>query len=78
MKNSIIRAKVAKDKQIGGDHYRKYAIEPIEFITKNNIPFIEGNVIKYVLRWRDKNGIQDLDKAIHYIELLKDIKNDKT
>ena len=78
MKNSIIRAKVAKDKQIGGDHYRKYAIEPIEFITKNNIPFIEGNVIKYVLRWKDKNGIQDLDKAIHYIELLKDIKNDKT
>ncbi len=78
MKNSIIRAKVAKDKQIGGDHYRKYAIEPIEFITKNNIPFIEGNVIKYVLRWRDKNGIQDLDKAIHYLELLKDIKNDKT
>lgn len=69
----------AKDTQIGGNHYMKYVIEPVEFITKNNIPFIEGNVIKYVLRWRDKNGIQDLDKAIHYLQLLKDIKhNDQT
>jgi len=64
----------SKEKQVGGSHYKQYVIQPIEFITKNNIPFIEGNVIKYVLRWRDKNGIQDLDKAIHYIELLKDIK----
>lgn len=74
MKNSTIRANIAKEKQVGGDHYKQYVIQPIEFITKNNIPFIEGNVIKYVLRWRDKNGIQDLDKAIHYLELLKDIK----
>ena len=64
----------SKEKQVGGSHYKLYVIQPIEFITKNNIPFIEGNVIKYVLRWRDKNGIQDLDKAIHYLELLKDIK----
>jgi hypothetical protein len=74
MKNSTIRANIAKEKQVGGNHYKQYVIQPIEFITKNNIPFIEGNVIKYVLRWRDKNGIQDLDKAIHYLELLKDIK----
>jgi hypothetical protein len=74
MKNSTIRASIAKEKQVGGNHYKQYVIQPIEFITKNNIPFIEGNVIKYVLRWRDKNGIQDLDKAIHYLELLKDIK----
>ena len=51
----------------------KYKIQPIEFITQNNIPFIEGNVIKYLLRYKDKNGIQDLDKCIHYIELLKEL-----
>tara|TARA_R110000822_G_scaffold14005_3_gene49394 strand:- start:4085 stop:4300 length:216 start_codon:yes stop_codon:yes gene_type:complete len=64
-------------KQIGGNHYKKYVIEPIDFITANNIPYIEGNVIKYLVRWKDKNGIEDLDKAIHYIELLKEI-YDKT
>jgi hypothetical protein len=62
-----------KDKQIGGKHYQKYSIEPIEFIFKNKLPFIEGNIIKYILRWRNKNGLQDLDKAIHYIELLKEL-----
>ena len=63
----------ANKKQVGGKHYMKYKIQPIEFITQNNIPFIEGNVIKYLLRYKDKNGIQDLDKCIHYIELLKDM-----
>ena len=60
----------AKDVQIGGGHYKKYNIQPTEFIHKNNIPFIEGNIVKYVIRHRDKNGIQDLLKAKHYIELL--------
>ena len=60
-------------KQVGGKHYMKYKIQPIEFNTQNNIPFIEGNVIKYLLRYKDKNGIQDLDKCIHYIELLKEL-----
>jgi hypothetical protein len=63
----------ANKKQVGGKHYIKYKIQPIEFITQNNIPFIEGNVIKYLLRYKDKNGIQDLDKCIHYIELLKEL-----
>jgi len=62
-------------KQVGGNHYQKYEIEPIEFITRNNIPFIEGNVIKYLVRWRDKGGIQDIEKCIHYLEMLKDLKN---
>ena len=57
------------DKQVGGDHY-KLPIQPIEFITKNGIGFIEGNVIKYVCRHRSKNGRQDIEKAIHYLELL--------
>lgn len=61
------------NKQIGGGHYKKYKIQPIEFIHTNNIPFIEGNIIKYVCRWRDKNGIKDLEKAEHYIQLLKEL-----
>jgi len=60
----------ASEKQIGGGHYAKYKIQPTEFIHKNNVPFIEGNIIKYVLRHKDKNGIEDLKKAKHYIDLL--------
>ena len=60
------------EKQIGGDHYKRYKIQPVEFIMQNNIPYAEGNVIKYILRHRDKNGIEDLKKAIHYIELIID------
>lgn len=60
----------ALEKQEGGNHYKQYAIQPIEFIFKNNIGFIEGNVIKYVCRHKEKNGKQDLQKAIHYLEML--------
>jgi hypothetical protein len=59
-------------KQVGGNHYKKYKIQPVEFIIKNNIGFVEGNVIKYILRFKDKGGIADLEKAKHYIELLID------
>lgn len=58
------------EKQIGGNHYKDYKIQPVEFIYANDIPFLEGNVIKYVMRHRQKNGLQDLEKAKHYIELL--------
>jgi hypothetical protein len=60
----------ATDKQEGGSHYKKWAIQPIDFIVENGLPFIEGNIIKYVIRHRDKNGVQDLKKAIHYLEIL--------
>jgi hypothetical protein len=59
-------------KQIGGNHYKKYKIQPIEFIVKNNIGFCEANIIKYVLRFKEKGGVNDLLKAQHYIELLID------
>jgi hypothetical protein len=59
-------------KQVGGNHYLKYKIQPVEFIIKNNIGFVEGNIIKYILRFKDKGGIADLKKAKHYIELLID------
>lgn len=56
--------------QVGGDHYKSLKIQPTEFIHANNIPFIEGNIIKYVIRHRSKNGIEDLKKAKHYLDLL--------
>ena len=56
--------------QIGGGHYKKMALQPVEFIQINGIPFMEGNVIKYVSRWREKGGVKDLEKAKHYIEML--------
>jgi hypothetical protein len=59
-------------KQVGGSHYKNYKIQPVEFIIKNNIGFVEGNIIKYVLRFKEKGGVQDLEKAKHYIELLID------
>lgn len=56
--------------QIGGDHYKDFAIQPAEFCHKNGIPFIEGCVIKYVCRHKKKNGPEDIKKAIHFLELL--------
>lgn len=51
-------------------HYTQYSIQPMEFISKNNIGYIEGNIIKYVCRYKLKNGIEDLQKAAHYLEKL--------
>lgn len=59
--------------QVGGDHYKKMKIQPVEFSYYNNIPAIESNVIKYVVRHRFKNGAEDIDKAIHLLELLKEL-----
>lgn len=56
--------------QVGGGHYKDMAIQPIEYIHKNGIGFVEGAVIKYVSRWRKKNGLEDLRKARHMIDLL--------
>ena len=66
----------ARYKMIGGDHYRQGSIQPIEYIHANNLSFCEGNVVKYVTRWRHKDGIKDLEKAKHYIELLMELEDD--
>ena len=58
----------ALEVQIGGEHY-KSSYQPIEFIVKHKLPKIEGDVVKYVTRHRKKNGVEDLKKALHYIEL---------
>lgn len=60
----------AHDEQVDGNHYRSMRIQPSTFIFANRIGFHEGNAIKYLVRWRDKNGISDLKKARHFIDLL--------
>jgi len=63
----------ALDKQIGGGHYKDMVIQPVEFITKNNLGFIEGCIIKYISRYKDKNCVEDLKKIKHYVDLLIEI-----
>jgi hypothetical protein len=59
-------------KQIAGTHYMKMVIQPAEFINKNNLPFAEGNAIKYICRHSAKGGLEDIKKAIHYLEMIKE------
>lgn len=63
----------ALDIQEGGNHYKKYKIQPIEFVFANNIPVLEANAQKYILRHADKNGMEDLRKARHYLELMAEM-----
>jgi hypothetical protein len=63
------------DHQVGGDHYKRFKIQPIEFCYENNIPFAEGNAIKYICRWRFKDGVKDLEKAKHILEMLIQMAN---
>jgi len=58
------------DIQVGGEHYKNKKIQPITFIMENDLGFCEGNIIKYVTRYKDKNGLEDLKKARHYIDFL--------
>lgn len=60
----------AFSKQVGGDHYKKYVIQPTEYIMKNNLSWPEGNIVKLVTRHKDKGGIQDLRKAHHYLQII--------
>lgn len=60
----------ALDTQEGGSHYKSMKIQPVEYIHANGIGYFEGCVIKYVSRWKNKNGIEDLRKAKHFIDLL--------
>ena len=61
----------ALNTQEGGSHYKSMAIQPIQFITANNINYMRGNVIKYITR--NKNGAEDIRKAIHYCQLILEL-----
>lgn len=66
----------ALDVQVDGDHYKKLVIQPVEYCHRNRLGFCESSVIKYVSRWKDKNGIRDLEKAKHFIDLLIQMENE--
>ena len=60
----------AKDEQVGGDHYKDMPIQPVEFIYRNGIDYLSGNVIKYMSRHKMKGGAKDVRKAIHYCQMI--------
>ena len=60
-------------KQVGGEHYKTLKIQPIEYIHANKLDFLQGSVVKYITRFRHKNGEQDLQKAKHFLEMLIDL-----
>mgnify|MGYP006117493189 CR=1 FL=1 len=59
-------------RQVGGQHYQDFVIQPAEFINKNKLLFAEGNAIKYICRHSHKGRVEDIDKAIHYLEMIKE------
>ena len=71
------RVMSALDVQTGGSHYKDLKIQPVEYIHANGLGFCEGSVIKYITRWRAKNGIEDLKKARHFIDLLIELESNK-
>ena len=60
----------ANDTQVGGSHYKQQQMQPWDYIAANNLGFFEGNVVKYVTRWRGNGGVEDLRKARHYLDKL--------
>ena len=67
----------ANEIQIGGDHYKGKTIQPWDFIAANQLGYFEGNIVKYVSRWQDKGGINDLKKARHYLDKLIELSETK-
>jgi len=61
--------------QVGGNHYQGKSIQPWDYIVSNNMGYLAGNIIKYVSRYKDKNGVEDLMKAKHYIEKLIEVES---
>ena len=56
--------------QVGGDHYKKLAIQPIEYIMANKLGYCEGNIVKYISRYKEKGGVEDLRKIKQYVDFL--------
>lgn len=64
---------MANDIQVAGTHYKDKAIQPWDYIVGNNLGYLEGNIVKYVSRWKDKGGVDDLRKARHYLDKLIEV-----
>ena len=67
----------ANSKQVGGQHYKTKSIQPWDYIADNGIGYFDGCAIKYISRYKEKGGVNDLRKAIHYIEKLIEIEEKK-
>lgn len=69
---TISRAPIANPsaRQVGGDHYRKFKIQPIEYVLANDMGYLPGCALKYLTRYKEKGGAQDIKKCIHYLELI--------
>lgn len=68
---------MANEEQVGGDHYKNKAIQPWDYIVSNNLGYLEGCVIKYVSRYKEKGGMQDLEKAVHYLQKLMEVHSER-
>lgn len=69
---------VANAKQVAGDHYKKYGdFQPWDAVIAWNLGYLEGTALKYIARWKDKNGIEDIKKAIHFLEKLVEVYDQK-
>lgn len=73
--NSEALTASALSRQCGGDHYKKYKIQPVEYAMANNLNYCQANAVKYTTRYRDKGGIEDLKKAIHNLEILIELES---
>jgi len=71
-KNQLDSSSNPLSEQVGGSHYKTMKIQPIEFIMANDLDFCQGNIVKYVCRYKQKGGVEDLNKVIHYARLLID------
>ena len=76
-KRQLKMSEKALDRQVGGGHYKDLEIQPIEYIVKNKMDYCEANIVKYITRHALKGGVEDIDKVIHYAELLKELKYDE-
>ena len=67
----------ADDTQVGGSHYKDKTIQPLDYIIANDLLYLEVNVVKYISRWKNKNGVEDLKKAQHYLSKLIEVAHGK-
>jgi len=68
---------LANANQVGGEHYKNKAIQPWDYIVSNNLGYLEGCVVKYVSRYKEKGGMQDLQKAAHYLQKLMEVQSER-
>jgi hypothetical protein len=67
----------ANDSQVGGNHYKSNSVQPWDYIIANDLGYLEGNIVKYITRWRKKGGIDDLRKVLHYTQKLIEVETHK-